>query len=362
MFPMLLAIGPGITIPAGLSLLFGLGSLWKGWRSAEERKRITEPGELLGTGEPLGGLVWPGMEDLIAEGGLYSPRVRVAPLQSEETERVRDIHRGYLDQIVEIMEGSRLGGLSEDVGGLREEVSGRFRETIEDPTIITDAEMNAIIGRTMASNREIAESRARGMEGEAARRGLGPGQIAALTEQIAGGQRRADLEQVARVAEINAAGRAELRQRATEALGTVGGGLFGLEGELAETYEGRHSGALAQRASIEQPENLALIGDLMAETGRFNALLRSGAEGDLSNLYGNLSSGALQFLDSRLTSQAMQDYAESQSSGMFSSLGSAVGMGGSALVAGLLGAGPAGIMLDAAIGGGVGYGVGGLFD
>ena len=393
MFPMLLAIGPGIKIPAGLAALFGLGSIWRGIQSTWERKRITEPGALLGTGEPLGGSVPSTMDELIAEGGRYDPRGRVAPLQWEETERVRDVHRGYLDQIVEIMEGSRLGGLAEDVGGMRtsfqdflsgkgggddpfsrrvqrydtaaediggrmrglsEEVSGRFRETIEDPTIITDAEMNAIIGRTMASNREIAESRGRGMEGEAARRGLGPGQVAALTEEIAGGQRRADLEQAARVAEINAAGRAQLKQQATEALGTIGGelgtreaavfgglggmadryvleglpALLGLEGEFGGAYENRLSGALAQRASIEQPENFAMIGDLMAETGRFNALLRSGAEGDLSGLFGNLSSGALQFLSSQLQTQAMQDYAASMGPSMGEQIGSTALTGG----------------------------------
>lgn len=357
------------------------GSLASQWVSGLINWQSTQPGALPGTGEPAAGYYPAGTEDMVREGSQYDARIGLLPAQWEENRSAVEGQAGYLDQVVGLMRESKLGPLGDDItemrtsfedyaGGvegaegkdpysqrmkrhralsddltgrisaLNEEVSGNFRKTISDPTIMTEAEMDTIVGRMIGSNREAATARMRGYENDAGARGLSEAAVRALSERAAQANRSQNLQSIASVAEVDAINRAKLEQEANAALGTIGGelltregnvaGMFegmderlvsqvlpmllGMEKDVGETYENRLANSLLDRGALEQPENIMILGDMLAETGRFNTLLRSGAFAELANALGTYGGSNLEWLSSTLDREEMQDYQDSQSS------------------------------------------------
>lgn len=390
-------------LSATLPLLLGggatLAGLFNQWRSQRVRTNAVQPGALPGTGAPVEGLIPEGLADMVNTGSQYSNTIGALPAQWQANEESRDVQRGYLDDVVGIMEGSRLNPLADRVGEwstsfddyasgvegaegadpfsqrmkshqekqtdltdriktLNEEVSGNFRETIADPTVMTDDQMGAIVGRYMAGNRQAAVARNRANEADAAARGLSPAAVAALREQTAGNQRLANLSQIAEVAGINAGNEAQLRERANESLGTIGGdlltregnidamfesmdddlvsqvlpGLISLEGDLGERYENRLGNAVLDRAAIEQPEDYAVLGQIFDQVNAYNVLLEAGAYSEAAALLSQTGGAFLELGNSAMDREAMSDYAESQQGSWYDSLLSAVPKAGGAVL------------------------------
>jgi len=420
--------GPGVILPGLLALLFGWKSMKRGEESAAIREESTQPGAQPGTNLDVDVSGLPAdVAAMIQAGAPYDPRLGILPAQYEANRQALNAQKGYADTNLQMFEDSPIGGLAERFGGSRasfedwlagkgpgndpyssrvrrydtaatditgrvralsDKVTGSLEKTMADPTIMTDQEMQTIIGRQMAGNRQTAENRMRAAEETAGARGLGPGQVAALREQIAGGQRLQDLDVAESVAAANAENRAKLQLAATEALGGVGGGLagteaqilaglgglsdryvqaipgmYGAEADLWNAYNIPLAAARESRAALEQPENYALVGDLLNETNRYNTLLRSGAEGDLAQLFGNMSNASLSFLGNQLNAKLMAQAAANQGGSGFGGLGTGLGMlgglGVSALLPGAMT--PIGALIGMGVGGATGGGIGGMF-
>jgi hypothetical protein len=395
--------GLGVTLPLLLGGGSMLGGLFNQRRAMDVIRRAIKPGGLPGT-MPTDMDILPGdtsFNRMVNEVGRLDPRMTALKTQWDENERARDVQRGYFDDVVEDAQGSRLFDLADTVGGwrgslddfasgktgaegadpfsqrmkshqakgadltgrikaLNDEVSGNFRRTIADPTVMNDRDMDAIVGKYIGDNNAWAAGRAAENEQSAGARGLSRSAAAALQAGTAADARRMNQDKIAALATLNASESAKRGDAANEALATAGGNLLGLEGSVGSMFEGlddnivgllpglvaqegnlagtaedRVSQALYNRAGLEQPENYAIAGDVASEVGRYNTLLEAGQYDAIANMLSNMGGGLLQFGSSSLDRKAQSQAAGG--GGLFDSLvgplagGAGLGVGAAAM-------------------------------
>jgi len=375
-------MGPGILLPLILGGVATLGGLLRGWQGMREAKRGTEPGTLpgtLGEGESYGGQ-W-GISSLdgnpyvdaerVSETARLDPRVggvlgygsamegRVRPLIQGQSDRFNTLAgetgalRGRIADSYGKTSAERdqarasLGTTSTDLTNrtkaLNEDVSGRLRKIADDPTIVTQNEVDAIAGNILSRTSADYRSANAMAEADAARRGRSVDAVKSTQALLSQSQENTQSQGLRDVILANAAARGQRQLAATEGLGTIGGSLLGLEsdiglrfGALGEQLRGGAEQAAAQQAAIEsgllgqeggfttaatQPmidfeSQLAgiplALGDIAAQRGDYNTLLRSGAYNAAADRLGNVGSGLLGLGFGRLDAQAAQQAAGSQ--------------------------------------------------
>lgn len=217
--------------------------------------------------------------------------------------------------------GEALGGKIEGIG---DETAEYARKRLADPNVMSQSEMDAIVGRMIGSSNDVFAGRNRAIEQTAAARGLGPAAVAALREQNAAANYGANLQNVAEVAKINALNRAQMEQAALGALmGTSD--IYGRAGAIEDTYGRLASGALwgategrsrlddaltraiYTEALAHQPLDYATVGDAAAANLIGQALREYGAFTGLGNLLTQGGMGMFSGLQSTLDRKAMMD-------------------------------------------------------
>lgn len=305
----------------------------------------------------------PWLTSALNESAQTDPRVMWNLAQQAENQRALANQRPYAERIAAMIQGSPNQYLADEVGnartGLRTDLGelgqrtrdeyGSLRKSVQDqsnfysapmvrsaekmqqvgqrltenPNVISQSEMDAMVGSMLGSNAAQAEQAQAAAQRTAAGRNLAPGAMAGLNAQVAGNQRQADLASLGQVAELNARNKANMMGLGLEGLrgaaagyegaGKLAGGYNELLGQLlqaqlggegdiqrllgtaipsmASTESGLRTGqedrltsALSLLASFYQPENVAQFGDIMSERSLQNAMIQANAYDALANM------------------------------------------------------------------------------
>ena len=274
-------------IPAFLSLLSGLGSIFKQNQSADVLTRATQPGAQPGTsqpGEDVLGAAYSGatgiralddnpygqdLREVINTGAQVNPALRLYGAQLAENQRAGDALKTMLDQVVGQAQGSRLGTLSGEVAKYRSDLTERldgskagsaigrlqelggktdtlaadteayFKKVRDNPNIFSSLDIERMATKAAEGGQAANRAQVADIENRAALGGLSPEAVAALKLQAQQGAintadtARRDLE-IANA--VQSAGRGD--QAATTLAGlltqiyTLGGQLAGSQGGL----------------------------------------------------------------------------------------------------------------------------------
>lgn len=405
--------GLGIAIPAAGAAVGTVGNLWLRWLLNELLQKSTKRGYYPGTQTEdflppsmAESDIFRGVSDpeafisSVNEAVGYDPKTIPYWAQLEANEAARGRQIGYADKIVELFKESPMFALAEETGKLRpefetrfeeretkrgkrieaydikgeeaitrmtgygEDIRGRAQTMFDNPNVMTQAEMDTMVGRAIGSNAEAAARRAQMAQSGAARRGLSPAAIAALQQQGGAENRRQNLESIANVIAMNAAQRPAMMgaglQGMTAAAGVEGlgsdidiryGGLsegvaeqgrldaiqlnadlmasLGLETDILGVAEGRVGAATALRGSLEQPPNFSIFGDILSERGVFNTMIQAQGLGGWSEAFADLGSTSMDFLGGQLGRKAMPDQPSAWES-FLGPLGAGAGAAGTA--------------------------------
>ena len=235
------------------------------------------------------------------------------------------------------------------IRGTEKETGDYFRAVRDNPTIFSTNEIEAMASKYAEGQQGQAGVQQSLLEDKAARLGLSGSALAALQLQGETGQAR-DVDQNRRDLIIaNARERAARADTAATSLGTLTNALYGTEGGIGAAYTGlaedqygrgdaidkwinetridaanklfgteagivsgyddERTRALALRGSLEQPENLMLIGSLLDEINRYNTQSVSGAqaqEGQTAASFMNMLLGQMDAAQTRKAQTATQ--------------------------------------------------------
>jgi hypothetical protein len=261
----------------------------------------------------------------------YDPRTIPYALQMGETERKR---QGLLTDIGTMRteaEGSALKPIAERMGQqastlearrgtydtrldkIAGDVDSYYRNVMANPTVMTQQEMDAIVGKMIGDSNTAYASQMGQAQAESARRGFGAGASQAIQEQVKGENYRANLDKAATVAGINASERAKRGDAAAAALGTIIPGIYGTGSNIDTALAGLALQALTGQANTmgsyegvlralsgaaadvrNQPMNLFAPGEMFQETGQYNTALQTQSDTALANLLAQIGGGGMQ--------------------------------------------------------------------
>lgn len=363
-------MGPGQIVPGIGALLSSLGSLYWQNRALENTEKLNTIG---GTGDVLRynpegtGTGWEGLgADYVntLEGNERLGQVNAINRWYQQSPGTATSYFRMMDDLaesqryqqqaaqsnVDLYKNSALPDIQSNLMSLREEVAARARERADNPNVITQAEMDAIIGRAIGNTNQAYASQGAAANQEVGRRGMSRDAAGGIQQQLQAANRQEQLAKIADVAAMNAQGRTQNQQNAEAMLAGVGG-LDQLLAGINTQYNADLSNARNVEAALHQPLPWNVIGESMDQRAISQALLESGAYGDASNLLMGIASNMGSFYDQAAARSWQYANANSDWENFWGGGGS--GVVGAGIGAGLLGAGAIGAGAGALGGGGL---------
>jgi hypothetical protein len=302
--------GLGQLIPAGAGILSALGSLYQQNRALENVEKLNTLGgnrdvltynpEGTGTGwEGLGadyvntleGNERLGAVDWINRWYRQSPGTASTYFKGlADTAEAQKYQQGVAQENIDLYKNSGLPQIGDKLSALREEVAARARERADNPNVITQAEMDAIIGRAIGNTNQAYASQGAAANQEVGRRGLSRDAAGGIQQQLQAANRQEQLAKIADVAAMNAQGRTQNQQNAEALLASLGG-LDQLQAAIQGQYTGDLANANLLEASLHQPLPYNILGEAADQRAISQALMESGAYGDAANMLMNLAGG-----------------------------------------------------------------------
>jgi hypothetical protein len=218
----------------------------------------------------------------------------------DKTKEAQEYQQGAAQRNIDLYKTSALPQIQDNLSQLREEVAARARERADNPNVITQAEMDAIIGRAVGNTNQAYASQGAMANEAVGRRGLSRDAAAGIQQQLQAANRQEQLAKIADVAQMNAMGRTQNQQNAEALLASLAN-MDQLLAGINTQYTGDLANANLLEASLHQPLPVNVLGDAASQRAITQALLESGAASDVANMLFNTGSGMFGLYDSAMT-------------------------------------------------------------
>lgn len=196
---------------------------------------------------------------------------------------------------------------------ISEEMLASGRKHVENPNVITQAEMDTIVGGMIGDVNDIFAERRKQTEGDISRRGLSPDAAAAIQAQLAA----ANIEQnVARVGDV-----AKFNASYIPTMIGLGEQERGQAGQLDTLYRQLIGEATAQEAGLHQPLPWSDFGQMASQRDLMQMLMETGDSAAIADALFNVGAGMFEVGNK-------PDYGTGSNTGALAMQGANVGIAG----------------------------------